>query len=83
MTIKKEKEQPFPEKLPTYPRPIYPFIRVSSKGQIVIPKKFREMCDIEIGDLLYVYVKDKIITLSRIDMDTYEKMLKTFVRGKK
>jgi AbrB family looped-hinge helix DNA binding protein len=43
------------------------FTRVSSKGQIVIPKDIRESLNIEEGDLLAAVSEENFIILKKID----------------
>ena len=42
--------------------------KVSSKGQIVIPRMIREMIGIVEGDRVLVYAKGNIITLRKMRM---------------
>jgi len=50
-------------------------VKISSRGQIVIPKDIMKELDVKIGDKLLVISKNKNILLKKIEMDIFEKSL--------
>lgn len=54
---------------------------MSSKGQVVIPKEFRELAGLKPGDVMLFRMDGKIITLEKID-DTPVSMITLLKRGK-
>ncbi len=46
--------------------------KMSSKGQIVIPKALRELLDIREGDVFAMFGEDDTIILKRVSMPTEE-----------
>jgi len=56
-------------------------IKVSSKGQIVLPASLRKIMGIESGDELIVYGDDNSIVLEKIDKKQLEKEFESRVRS--
>ena len=55
-------------------------IRVSSKGQVVIPAELRRILGISEGDELYVFGKDDALVLKKIEKDDLEREFEDIVR---
>lgn len=56
-------------------------VRVSSKGQIVLPKKLRDKFGIEEGDYLYVgELSNGVVVLSKTSSDLLDAILEPFRR---
>ncbi len=53
--------------------------RMSSKGQIVIPKALRELLDIKEGEVFALFGEDDTLILKRVDLPTGEE-LETLLR---
>jgi AbrB family looped-hinge helix DNA binding protein len=49
-------------------------LRLSSKGQLVLPKKIREKLNLKIGDQFQVRVMDDKIILEPVKKDAIEKL---------
>lgn len=54
-------------------------VKVSSRGQIVIPKDVMEELGVRKGDKLLVVSKDKNILLKKIEADVFEKSLESIL----
>lgn len=55
-------------------------IKVSSKGQVVIPAELRRILDISEGDELYVFGKDDALVMKKIEKENLEKEFEEIVR---
>lgn len=55
--------------------------RVSSRGQVVIPKAIREELELEEGDQLAVYGQDDAIVLRRVRVPEAEELREVLVQG--
>ncbi|MCK4266019.1 MAG: AbrB/MazE/SpoVT family DNA-binding domain-containing protein [Thermoplasmata archaeon] len=55
-------------------------IKVSSKGQVVIPAELRRLMGITEGDELYVFGKDDALVLKKIDKKILEKEFEEIVK---
>ncbi len=55
-------------------------IKVSSKGQIVIPAELRRLMGISEGDELYVFGKDDALVIKKIEKDSLEKEFEEIVK---
>lgn len=54
-------------------------VKVSSRGQIVIPKEVMKESSVKEGDKLLVVSRDKNILLTKIEMDVLEKSLESIL----
>ncbi len=57
--------------------------KMSSKGQIVIPKALRELLDIREGDVFAMFGEDDTIILKRVSMPTEEEFERVLAAGRK
>ena len=55
-------------------------IKLSSKGQIVIPAEFRRLMGISEGDELHVFGKDDALVIKKIEKDILEKEFEEIVK---
>ncbi len=55
--------------------------RLSSKGQVVIPKSLRDIMGLEDGDVFAMYGEDDTIVLKRVDIPSEEEFLRSFELG--
>jgi len=55
-------------------------IRVSSKGQVVIPAELRRILDISEGDELYVFGKDDALVMKKIEKENLEREFDEIVK---
>ena len=55
-------------------------IKVSSKGQVVIPAELRRMLDISEGDELYVFGMDDALVIKKIEKESLEKEFEEIVK---
>jgi AbrB family looped-hinge helix DNA binding protein len=55
--------------------------KMSSKGQIVIPKAMRELMDIKEGDLFAMFNSRDTIVLKRIEIPSEERMKRLLEEG--
>lgn len=51
------------------------FVKVSTKGQIVIPKLIRKEMGIQSGSDLMLILQDRRITLTKFDQEMYSKII--------
>ena len=57
--------------------------RLSSKGQIVLPKALRETLGLESGDIFALFGEEDTIMLKRIDLPSEKEFEKLLVWGQK
>lgn len=50
-------------------------IKLSAKGQVVIPKKFREKLVLKKGETLLMYIKQNRICIMKFDNELYNKII--------
>jgi len=55
-------------------------IKVSSKGQVVIPAELRRILDISEGDELYIFGKDDALVLKKIEKEDLEREFEEIVK---
>ncbi|MFO8109923.1 MAG: AbrB/MazE/SpoVT family DNA-binding domain-containing protein [Thermoplasmata archaeon] len=55
--------------------------RLSSKGQVVIPKSLRDIMGLEDGDVFAMYGEDDTIVLKRVDIPSEEEFVRLLEWG--